>query len=55
MKGSVLDERKGTCSKDIGSAFFLWLYEVESKVEGLGWGKLKNADTFDCDSVPQSV
>lgn len=34
MKGSVLDGRRGSCSKDIGSAFFSWLHEVESKVEG---------------------
>lgn len=67
MKGSVLDGRRGSCSKDAGSAFFSWLHEVESKVEG--WhGGLQNADTCenskfyggnekagDWDSVSQSV
>ena len=34
MKASVPDGRRGSCSKDVGSAFFSRLHQVESKVEG---------------------
>lgn len=38
VNGLVPDKR-GSCTGDLGSIFFLWMYEVESKVEeGLGWG-----------------